>query len=514
VRLARQSSRRQHAERTSAVLAQRLNVACEAAGLVLWDWDLRTDQWHVTPTYYTTLGYPVQPGPVSRAQWHSLMHPQDRDRPQLTSTSVASQQEQRYDHMVRMRHADGSYRWMRSIGQVKEWDNQRRPLRMIGVRMDVTERIKAEQDQRDMSERVSDAMVSIRADWTITHVNARAGKLLGHRPDQLIGKNVWDMFPDSSGHRFRQVYERCMASQQPEMFEEHYAPARVWYESHIYPSAEGLSVYFRDITQRKRSEQALRQAKEQAENLINGANVMVVGLDASGQITTFNKAAQELTGYTLADLAGRNWFEVLVPRERYPQVHAEFERLFGGGVPAQFENPILTRSGEIRLIAWHNSLLRDGEKVTGVLSFGMDVTSRRQAERDLVESKEQFETLARHSLQGIALVRKGQLVYINPALCTIAGRSANEITRLPLPQLMQWLHPDDRAASIDRQQRALRGEPDTGLHELRMLHANGQWRWIQSALRSITLRGEAAMLAIVIDIHERKLAELALRDSE
>ena len=514
IRLARQSVRRERAENTSAALAQRLNVACEAAGLVLWDWDLRSDQWHVTPTYYTTLGYPAQPGPVSRAHWQELLHPDDRGLPQMMASFAATQKDARFHHQVRMRHADESYRWFRMIGQAKERDHKGHATRMIGIRMDVTERVNAERERREMVERISDALVTISADWTITHVNERAGKLLGHSPAAMIGRNVWTVFPDSGGHQFRPVYERCMASQRPEIFEEYFQPADVWYESHIYPSPDGLSIYFRDITQRKRDEEALRRAKEQAENLINGANVMVVGLDAAGQITIFNKAAQEMTGYALADLAGRNWFEILVPIARYPEVHAAFDWRFGSSIPMQFENPILTASGEERQIAWQNSVLRDGDRITGTLSFGIDVTSRRQAERALIESKEQFETLARHSLQGIVLIRKAQLIYVNPAICAIAGRSAAELSRVTITQVREWVHPDDRALSRAREQRRQDGIQAAEPHELRILDGKGQWRWIQVAVRNIMLSGSPTQLVMALDIHDRHMAEDALRASE
>jgi PAS domain S-box-containing protein len=330
----------------------------------------------------------------------------------------------------------------------------------------------------------------------------------------LIGKNVWAEFPDSSGHRFRAAYERCMASQKPEVFEEHYEPAGVWYESQIYPSPDGLSVYFRNITARKRGEAALRHAKEQAENLINGANVMVVGLDGRGQITIFNKAAQELTGYTLADMAGRNWFEVLSPRERYPQVHAEFARLASGGVPTQFENPILTASGEERQIAWQNTVLRDGNLAAGVLSFGMDVTDRHRAARDLAESKEQFEVLARHSMQGISLVRKAHVIYVNPAFCAMLGRSASEIIRASIQEMQQWVHPDHRAQYIRRTQANMAGTDVSDVTEMRVLTGQGQWRWVQFTSRVIQLSGQPALLGMQLDIHDRRMAEDALRASE
>lgn len=512
--LGRLSAQRKAADRRSLAMAQRLSMASEAAGLVLWDWDLSATSWSVTPSYYTTLGLEPREGPVHLDAWLARVHPDDQGRWNQALGTIQPPSHDRCAFEARLRHADGSYRWVQETGQVLERDAAGKPAHVMGIRIDITAAKQAQIEREQVLARVSDAFVALDKDWRYTYVNAHAGALFGRDPKSLIGKHIWTEFPEDESQKLRSLYEKAMALQQAQHVEEYYPPYDRWFENHIYPSPDGLTIYFHDITERKTAETALRQAKEHAENLIEHANVMIVGLDAQGGVTLFNRAAQELTGYRLADLVGSSWFEVLCPRDRYPQVWQKFERTMGGGLVRQFENPILTREGKELTINWQNSVLRDADTVTGVLSFGIDVTARRQAEQDLAESRDQFETLAHNSIQGIALVRKGQLTYVNPALCAIGGRSAGEIMRLPMAQLMKWLHPDDRAASIERQRATLRGEPPPGLHELRVLHANGQWRWIQSASRSITLRGETAMLAIVIDIHERKLAEVALRASE
>lgn len=512
--LRRVSAQRRHAERNMLALAQRMSIASDAAGIVVWDWDPRQPFWHATPTQFTMLGHPPQDGPVLREAWLGQVHPDDVGTEQAALDRVRHGGESHYAHEIRLRHADGGYRWMRTIGRVHERDAQGRPTRIIGVRMDITERKRAEQEREQMLARITDGFVALDREWRFVYVNQQAGVMLGRDPASMLGKSIWNELPPLPNERFPDLCRQAMAEQRPMRVEAHYPDLGMWIEDHIYPSPDGVSIYFRDITQRKADELALRQAKEHAERLITHANVMIVGLDARGDITLFNQAAQDLTGYTLADLAGRNWFDVLCPRQRYPQVWAEFERLAHDGPARQFENPILTRSGTELTIAWQNTVLRDGETITGTLSFGIDVTARCRAEQALAESRDQFETLALNSMQGIALVRKGQLTFVNPALCTMVGRSAAELTRLPLAQLMQWLHPDDRAGSLERQRRALLGEQQHGVAELRILHADGSWRWVQSAVRPITLRGETVMLGMLVDIHDRKTAEVALRDSE
>jgi PAS domain S-box-containing protein len=191
-----------------------------------------------------------------------------------------------------------------------------------------------------------------------------------------------------------------------------------------------------DIAERNQAEQALRDAKAFSENLIQTANVMVVGLDTSGCVSLMNRTSEKITGYTQAEMKGKNWFEILVPKEKYPEVWEEFNRLTAGGVPKTFENPILTKSGEERHIVWQNNEIRMGEKIVGTISFGNDITERKQAEEQLRDS----ESKLRKILDGLGpsvyvglLTPEGILLYANqPAL-----RAAN-------------LKPDVLAKAVDQ----------------------------------------------------------------
>ncbi|MFZ1946615.1 MAG: ATP-binding protein [bacterium] len=153
-------------------------------------------------------------------------------------------------------------------------------------------------------------------------------------------------------------------------------------------SMQGLLI---DITDLKQVEADLRAAKEYAERLIHTANAMVVGLDAKGAVTVFNEAAERITGYTKDELAGRNWFEVLVPKDRYPEVWEVFSRMVSQEDPVKhFENPILTKFGEERYVIWQNSQIIEGGVVVGTISFGIDVTDKRRAEEELRRSRDKL----------------------------------------------------------------------------------------------------------------------------
>ena len=156
----------------------------------------------------------------------------------------------------------------------------------------------------------------------------------------------------------------------------------------------------RDITERKRAEEALRDAKEFSENLIRTANVMVLGLDTGGNVTLFNEAAEEITGYTFSELKGKNW-SALLPRDRFPHVWEEFDRLIDGTAGPIFENPIITKTGEERYIAWRNSVVKVNGRVVATISFGNDITKRKRAEEELLRSEESYRMFISQSSEGI-----------------------------------------------------------------------------------------------------------------
>jgi PAS domain S-box-containing protein/putative nucleotidyltransferase with HDIG domain len=139
-----------------------------------------------------------------------------------------------------------------------------------------------------------------------------------------------------------------------------------------------------DITDRKRAEEALIQAKEFAENVIQMTTAIFVQSDIVGNVQKFNPAAEEITGYSQAEIKGKNWSDILSPKDRYPYMGEEYIRLTERGeAPEIFENPILTKHGEERQILWKNNVLREGDKIVGTISFGLDITERKHAEEKI-----------------------------------------------------------------------------------------------------------------------------------
>lgn len=143
-----------------------------------------------------------------------------------------------------------------------------------------------------------------------------------------------------------------------------------------------------DIAAARRKRQVLA-AKHFADQLIATANVMVVGLDADGCITIFNETAERISGYQRAEVLGRNWLALAVPVRATPGVFGIFEVFRrGGSLPHINEYPLLTKSGEERIISWQNSVI---DEPRAAISFGIDVTERKQMECRLSAAKQEAE---------------------------------------------------------------------------------------------------------------------------
>lgn len=146
---------------------------------------------------------------------------------------------------------------------------------------------RAERERRQVFERISDAFVALDKDWRYTYVNRKAGDLFGRRPQDLIGKHIWTEFPEGRGQKFHLAYEKAMAEQIFLSIEEYYPPYDAWFENRIYPSPHGLTIYFCDVTERKRTEERIRQAEK----------LTAIGQLAGGVAHDFNNQLSIMLGY-------------------------------------------------------------------------------------------------------------------------------------------------------------------------------------------------------------------------
>ncbi len=141
-----------------------------------------------------------------------------------------------------------------------------------------------------------------------------------------------------------------------------------------------------DITERKQAEERIRDERDKAQRYLDIAGVVLIVINADSRVSLVNKKGCEVLGYEEHEIIGKDWFKNFLPERLRNEVSSVFEDLMAGHIePVEyFENPVLTKSGEERTIAWHNAALRNKDgKITAVLSSGEDITERKQLQEQL-----------------------------------------------------------------------------------------------------------------------------------
>ncbi|MFB6196122.1 MAG: PAS domain S-box protein, partial [Haloplanus sp.] len=228
----------------------------------------------------------------------------------------------------------------------------------------------------EVLERIDDAFIALDTDWRFTYVNGRAEELLERSAADLLGTNIWDAFSEAVGTTFQEQYERAMETQEPVAFDEYYPPLDEWFEVRAYPSETGLSVYFKDITDRKEREREL----ERYESIVETTDDGVYVVDESGRFTMVNEAYADLVGYSRDELVGAPRSKVVSDEvvERADEIHRELRETDTD--TARLEAELETAAGETITAEATFSLVEQGDETRRV-GVVRDVTERKERER-------------------------------------------------------------------------------------------------------------------------------------
>jgi PAS domain S-box-containing protein len=298
-----------------------------------------------------------------------------------------------YDLEAEKTSSRGRRFWVRTMGEaVRDIDG--RIVRIQGALQDITERKLAVLATQKLAARLSntlesitDAFFTVDHDWHFTYVNRQAERLWGRTRDAMLGRVLWDIFPDALGTAFHHWYQRAMGGETGISFEALYPPLQMWFGIDCHPSEDGLSVYFRDVT----ATRAARQHLKLLEASVAQLNDMVVITERAPElphdlrIVFVNDAFVRLTGYARADVMGRSPALLDGPAtdaaeidriraaiSRSEPVHAELLEYTNDGRPHWIELDI-------------TPVATTGEHCTHFVSIERDISERRRSEEALRE---------------------------------------------------------------------------------------------------------------------------------
>jgi len=387
--------------------------------------------------------------------WTKLIYTEDREMMTGYFANNVLKKHEFFDKEYRvLRQNDKSVRWVHGRGKL-EFDIKHNPIRMFGTIQDVTDKkkiadaLEESYNQIDtMLNSITDGIMVMDRDWNFTYFNDNGKKMINMVDYDFIGKNNWKVFPPAKNSKFYQGFHEAVKTGKTVVFSEYYpAPIKKWLECFCYPSSDGLSVYFHDVTAKHELEENIKnsninleaQVAERTEELNkqknfldnileNIPNMIFVKEAKHLKFELFNKAGEKLLGQTSENLIGKS------DRDFFPEAQASFfinkdrETLKNGLVLDIPQEPIQTPRGERLLHTKKIPILGKNGKPEYLLGISEDITEKKERLDLIARTKELAEITAKnaailHSIGDavFATDKEGVIVLFNKIAETTTG---------------------------------------------------------------------------------------------
>lgn len=414
-------------------------------------------------------------------------------------------------------------RWYHCIDKAIRWPNGR--MVRCEIAIDITSRKLAEEKLRNSEARYK-AMIEDQTefidrtlpDGTITFANKALCDYVKLSHKKLIGKNIYSFispeYADITRKKFKKVTPKnpSFNIEQKAVLPNGEVKWHLW-TNHAIFNKRGEVVEFqstgRDITEYKKIEEELRREKEILQKYLDIAAIIFVVIDDNQKVRLINKKGCELLGHKKDQIIGKNWFNNFIPADIRAEVKRVFSKLVSGQIkPIEYyENPIIDKDGDERLIAWHNTVIKDDKGfIVGTISSGEDITERKAIEKELKLNKFSID---RSSVGIFWMGKDARFKYVNDAACKKLGYSREELLSMAVPDI----DPKFPKKKWPKHWKELR---EKGSLTFDSIHRTKEGKLFPVAIKAnyLEFEGQEYNFAFAIDISERKKAESALLESK
>lgn len=504
---------------------ERSRRAQRAGRVGVWEYDASTGTTYWSDVTWSLFGRKPDPTVDPGDVFTLSVHPDDLARVQESAGRCMRGESPTFHAEFRIVLPDRSLRWIEAIGDV-ERNADGEPVRFVGVNIDVTSRRQAQDASRTVEARYraivegqAEMVCRFRPDGTILFVNRAYARMRGTPVQALEGVNFWEFIPANEHAAVRAMLARITPDHPEVVIENRLHTERgirwtrwtnrgVMFDEHGRPTeVQAVGV---DITDRKETEGALRESESRFRAMANAAPVLIWIAGPDGKGTWFNQRWLDFVGRTIDEEVGDGWTTNI-----HPDDHARALEVYRGAIqqrePFMTEYRLRRHDGEYRWMLDNGVPLYDGAgRFTGFIGSCVDLHDRRETEDALRESEARFRALADAMPQLVFSARSdGAIIYYNSRAQRYQG-----IERRP-DGTWDWsklVHPDDLEYTRETWFEAVRtGRPYDVKNRVR---AEGEFRWHLSRAHRIGEGDEALWFGTATDIHDLKVAEERLRESE
>ena len=237
-------------------------------------------------------------------------------------------------------------------------------------------------DAVEILDRITDAICMLDREWKFIYLNNAAEKVIGSSKENMIGKCMWEEFPELVELPIFSHYQYALENQQPVNFDFYIPTKQQWYDIRAYPSNDVLTVYFFDITERKRSN---IRTNEYYQSLFTNNPNAVYSFDLIGKYLEINKALEELIGYSEEELLSMS-YHTLIVEEDLEKTKYHFREAIKG-LPQNYECRVIRKSGRVIHTKVTNIPITIDNEIVGVYGIARDITLEKIAEENIEKSE-------------------------------------------------------------------------------------------------------------------------------
>jgi len=505
-----------------AMSEERFRIAAQSTSDIVYEWDTVEDH----STYYGDLdgelGRAIGGFPSKGSQWDSYIHPDD-----LPMLQQAIQQHLKVHTPLRvayrMRCTDGTWRTIVESSRAV-LDKDGHVVKWIGTTADVTDRVRAERAlqasetrMRALFAAMNDIIIVLDKDSRYIEIAPTRGDLLYRPREELLGRTVRELFDSDLADRFLENIHKALANQSTVDMDYSLAigQSHLWFEARISPLPdERVLLVAHDATARHDAQEAVRVETSKAETYFNTSGVIMEVIDTDLRLVRLNQKGYDFFGYRPEEIVGKDWLAMRLPERERDKIKALIHSELAEQVlPVVTENSVVTRSGEERIVAWHDSLLRDSTgRVTGLISSGVDITDRVRAERALQASELKFKELFNQAQDAIFLHvvnadgTTGPILEANDVASQWVGYTREELRHMTVTDVSVNTTPELSEGIV----RQLREHGKTNF-TAELKARDGHHMPVEVSASLFMLGGQSVMLSIVRDITERLRLENELQ---
>ncbi|GAM98113.1 two-component hybrid sensor and regulator [alpha proteobacterium U9-1i] len=300
------------------------------------------------------------------------------------------------DEVIEIVTAKGNRRWVHTIGEAVR-DESGAIVEVQGGFQDVTPVKQVESERNLLATRLteslnsmSDAVIMLNRDWRFTFVNRRAEQLLQRTSLDLVGKNMWDEFPEGRGTVAQAAYERVMTSGGSTSFELDYSPLGVWLEVNVFATDDGLAAYFHDTSERHRTHELLKDALERFRIVTQATADVVWDWNLLTDEIWWSEGMRALFGYDIGTLpsGSSSWTNALHSEDRERVMHGIHAAIDGSDADWQDEYRFVCADGSCAQVIDRGFIIRDAAgKAVRMVGSMVDVTKQRELEAQLRQAQ-------------------------------------------------------------------------------------------------------------------------------